>query len=92
MLVYPFCFFLHVWWLDDLIIELDYSQVMDIVDRLFVTMFDELNEKCKKELEAIGKQYPFQSLKVINLESSISYKFHNFNLWVIAAVFILHSA
>ncbi|KAF3630164.1 Aspartate--tRNA ligase, cytoplasmic [Capsicum annuum] len=31
-----------------------YSEVMDIVDRLFVAMFDSLNEKCKKELEAIG--------------------------------------
>lgn len=40
-------------------------QVMDIVDRLFVAMFDSLNEKCQKELEAIGKQYPFMPLKVI---------------------------
>lgn len=40
-------------------------QVMDIVDRLFVSMFDSLNERCQKELEAIGKQYPFMPLKVI---------------------------
>ncbi|THF93962.1 hypothetical protein TEA_002031 [Camellia sinensis var. sinensis] len=40
-----------------------YSEVMDIVDRLFVAMFDSLNEKCQKELEAIGKQYPFEPLK-----------------------------
>lgn len=42
-----------------------FMQVMDIVDRLFVAMFDSLNENCKKELEAIGKQYPFEPLKVI---------------------------
>lgn len=37
---------------------------MDIVDRLFVAMFDYLNENCKKELEAIDRQYPFEPLKV----------------------------
>ncbi|KAL3651950.1 Aspartate--tRNA ligase 2, cytoplasmic [Castilleja foliolosa] len=42
-----------------------YSEVMDIVDRLFVTMFDYLNEKCSKELEAINCQYPFQKLKYL---------------------------
>ncbi|KAL6974260.1 Aspartate--tRNA ligase 2, cytoplasmic [Sarracenia purpurea var. burkii] len=40
-----------------------YSEVMDVVDRLFVMMFDSLNERCQKELEAIGKQYPFEPLK-----------------------------
>ncbi|XP_049403476.1 aspartate--tRNA ligase 2, cytoplasmic [Solanum stenotomum] len=42
-----------------------YSEVMDVVDRLFVAMFDSLNEKCKKELEAIGRQYPFEPLKYL---------------------------
>ncbi|XP_057511228.1 aspartate--tRNA ligase 2, cytoplasmic-like [Actinidia eriantha] len=42
-----------------------YSEVMDVVDGLFVAMFDSLNEKCKKELEAIGKQYPFEPLKYL---------------------------
>ncbi|KAK4422412.1 Aspartate--tRNA ligase 2, cytoplasmic [Sesamum alatum] len=42
-----------------------YSEVMDIVDRLFVTMFDGLNEKCSKELEAINRQYPFEKLKYL---------------------------
>ncbi|RWR91559.1 Aspartyl/Asparaginyl-tRNA synthetase [Cinnamomum micranthum f. kanehirae] len=41
-----------------------FLQVMDIVDRLFVSMFDSLNEKCKKELDAIAKQYPFKPRKV----------------------------
>ncbi|KAF5743416.1 putative aspartyl-tRNA synthetase [Tripterygium wilfordii] len=42
-----------------------YSEVMDMVDRLFVTMFDALNENCKKELEAVGRQYPFEPLKYL---------------------------
>lgn len=42
-----------------------YSEVMDLVDRLFVEMFDNLNEKCAKELEAINTQYPFEKLKYL---------------------------
>lgn len=37
---------------------------MDIVDRLFVAMFDNLNQNCRKDLEAVGFQYPFEPLKV----------------------------
>ncbi|KAK9266563.1 hypothetical protein L1049_021496 [Liquidambar formosana] len=46
-------------------IEEHYFEVMDVVDRLFVAMFDSLNENFKKELEAIGKQYPFEPLKYL---------------------------
>jgi aspartyl-tRNA synthetase len=46
-------------------IKKHYSEVMDIVDRLFVKMFDSLNERCKKELEAVAKQYPFEPLKYL---------------------------
>ncbi|CAN6897725.1 unnamed protein product [Brassica oleracea] len=46
----------------------DYSEIMDLVDELFVFMFTELNEKCKKELEAVGKQYPFEPLKEAGVE------------------------
>lgn len=42
-----------------------FVQVMDIVDRLFVTIFDSLNSNCEKELEAVGRQYPFEPLKVM---------------------------
>ncbi|XP_047322277.1 LOW QUALITY PROTEIN: aspartate--tRNA ligase 2, cytoplasmic-like [Impatiens glandulifera] len=40
-----------------------YSEVMDIVDGLFVAIFDTLNAECQKELGAINQQYPFQPLK-----------------------------
>ncbi|KAF8036703.1 hypothetical protein BT93_C2422 [Corymbia citriodora subsp. variegata] len=46
-------------------IKKHYFEVMDIVDRLFVTMFDSLNASCKKELEAVGRQYPFEPLKYL---------------------------
>lgn len=42
-----------------------YSEVMDIIDRLFVAIFDHLNENCKGELEAVSRQYPFQPLKYL---------------------------
>ncbi|RZC68357.1 hypothetical protein C5167_031615 [Papaver somniferum] len=42
-----------------------YFEVMDVVDGLFVAMFDSLNDKRKKELEAVGKQYPFEPLKYL---------------------------
>ncbi|EPS57914.1 hypothetical protein M569_16902, partial [Genlisea aurea] len=42
-----------------------YSEVMDVVDRLFVTMFDSLNQHCGDELEAVNRQYPFEKLKYL---------------------------
>ncbi|KAL3510175.1 hypothetical protein ACH5RR_029576 [Cinchona calisaya] len=42
-----------------------YSEVMDVVDRLFVNMFDSINENCRKELDAINRQYPFERLKYL---------------------------
>ncbi|CAL9176922.1 unnamed protein product [Musa hybrid cultivar] len=41
-----------------------YFEVCDNVDRLFVVMFDDLNENCKKKPDAINRQCPFEPLKV----------------------------
>ncbi|KAL6209189.1 hypothetical protein ACLB2K_020132 [Fragaria x ananassa] len=41
-------------------IELSYFEVMDVV-----SMFEHLNNNCEKELEAVGKQYPFEPLKYL---------------------------
>ncbi|KAL6269078.1 hypothetical protein ACE6H2_025989 [Prunus campanulata] len=46
-------------------IDLHYSEVMDIVARLFVTIFGTLNKTCQKELEGVGRQYPFEPLKYL---------------------------
>ncbi|KAI6684796.1 hypothetical protein NL676_030709 [Syzygium grande] len=48
--------------------------VMDIVDKLFVTMFDSLNASCKRELEAIGRQYPFEPLKYLRKTLRLSFQ------------------
>ncbi|ESQ54071.1 hypothetical protein EUTSA_v100249451mg, partial [Eutrema salsugineum] len=42
-----------------------YSEIMDLVDELFVFIFTKLNERCNKELEAVRKQYPFVPLKFL---------------------------
>ncbi|XVF58226.1 hypothetical protein PTKIN_Ptkin07bG0047400 [Pterospermum kingtungense] len=44
-------------------IKRNYYEVMDIVDRLFVTIFDSLNKRCQMELEVVGQQHPFEPLK-----------------------------
>ncbi|PIA43964.1 hypothetical protein AQUCO_01800194v1 [Aquilegia coerulea] len=51
-----------------------YSEVMKIVDELFVAIFDGLNENCKKELEAVGKQFPFEPLKYLRETLVLTFK------------------
>jgi aspartyl-tRNA synthetase len=41
-----------------------FTQVCDIIDGLFVSIFKHLTENCKKELETINRQYPFEPLQV----------------------------
>lgn len=40
-------------------------QVLDVIDGLFVSIFEGINTRCKEELEAINSQYPFEPLQVI---------------------------
>ena len=56
-------------------------QVMDVVDRLFVAMFDSLNKNCAKDLEAVGRQYPFQPLKVFEPQQA----YHLVNSYIVPA-------
>ena len=37
---------------------------MDVINGLFVFIFDSINESCAAELAAVQKQYPFEPLKV----------------------------
>lgn len=50
-----------------------YTEVCDVVDKLFVAMFDHLNDKCGKELEAIQRQYPFEPLKYLRTTLRMDY-------------------
>ncbi|RCV23546.1 hypothetical protein SETIT_5G015000v2 [Setaria italica] len=45
-------------------LHLFFTQVCDVIDGLFVSIFKHLAEKCKEELETINSQYPFEPLKV----------------------------
>ncbi|KAJ3691240.1 hypothetical protein LUZ61_020404 [Rhynchospora tenuis] len=42
-----------------------YHEVCDIVEELFVAIFNHLNNNCSKELEVINRQYPFQPIKYL---------------------------
>ncbi|KAF7830211.1 aspartate--tRNA ligase 2, cytoplasmic [Senna tora] len=55
-------------------IKKHYFEVMDIVDRLFVAMFDSLNKNCEKDLEAVGRQYPFEPLKYLRKTLRLTYE------------------
>jgi len=40
-----------------------YYEVLDVIDKLFVSIFDGIVARFSKELEIIGQQYPFQPLQ-----------------------------
>jgi aspartyl-tRNA synthetase len=40
-----------------------YSEVLDVMDAMFNHIFTGLNTACKKELEAVRQQHPFEDLK-----------------------------
>ncbi|CAI8612307.1 unnamed protein product [Vicia faba] len=62
-------------WLDvEMEIKKHYFEVMDVVDRLFVAMFDSLNTNCKKDLEAVANQYPFEPLKYLRKTLRLTYE------------------
>ncbi|KAK2078410.1 hypothetical protein QBZ16_003250, partial [Prototheca wickerhamii] len=49
----------------EMAINESYHEVLDVVNELFVHMFEFLNNKCAKELAAINEQYPFEPLKYL---------------------------
>jgi len=40
-----------------------YMEVLDVLDQLFIYIFDGLNQRYKRELKVIGEQYPFEPLE-----------------------------
>ncbi|CAJ2675082.1 unnamed protein product [Trifolium pratense] len=55
-------------------IKKHYFEVMDVVDKLFVAIFDSLNTNCKKDLEAVANQYPFEPLKYLRNTLRLTYE------------------
>ena len=48
----------------EMVINEHYYEVLDVFSDLFIFIFDELNKRCKPEIEAVRAQYPFEDLKV----------------------------
>lgn len=53
---------------------------MDLVDKLFVEIFDTVNKEYKKHLKTVDQQYPFRLLKISNLKIFWKYKIQYF-IW-----------
>ncbi|CAN6179874.1 unnamed protein product [Urochloa humidicola] len=51
-----------------------YFEVCDIIDGLFVSIFKHLTTNCKKELETINGQYPFEPLKYLEKTLKLTYE------------------
>ncbi|KAG2594778.1 hypothetical protein PVAP13_5KG017900 [Panicum virgatum] len=49
-------------------------EVCDIIDGLFVSIFKHLTENCKKELETINRQYPFEPLQYLEKTLKLTYE------------------
>ncbi|TFY74104.1 hypothetical protein EWM64_g9907, partial [Hericium alpestre] len=47
----------------EMTIEEHYHEVMELLDNLFKHMFQNLNEKYKKEIDTVGRQYPAEEFK-----------------------------
>jgi aspartyl-tRNA synthetase len=42
-----------------------YEEVLEVIDKLFVSMFDGLNERCSAEIEVVRKQFPVPPLRYL---------------------------
>ncbi|KAL1498912.1 hypothetical protein AB1Y20_013434 [Prymnesium parvum] len=41
----------------------DYHEVLDVIEGVFLHIFEGLNQRCKAEIEAVRAQYPFKDLR-----------------------------
>lgn len=47
----------------EMTIEEHYHEVMELLDQLFISIFTNLREKCRKEVETVGSQFPAEEFK-----------------------------
>jgi aspartyl-tRNA synthetase len=47
----------------EMTIKEHYDEVLDVLDELFVSMFDGLNERFKREIGVVNEQHPFEPLQ-----------------------------
>jgi aspartyl-tRNA synthetase len=43
--------------------EDSYEEVLEVIEELFLTIFDGINANCTRELDAVRKQFPFENLR-----------------------------
>lgn len=57
----------------EMVINEHYDEVLDVFSDLFIHIFDGINERCKKELEAVRAQHPFEDLKYLRPTLKLTY-------------------
>jgi len=57
----------------EMTIDEHYDEVMDVFSDLFIYIFDGINERCQKELEAVRAQHPFEDLKYCRPTLKLTY-------------------
>lgn len=57
----------------EMVIDEHYDEVMDVFSDLFIYIFDGINERCQKELEAVRAQHPFEDLKYLRPTLKLTY-------------------
>lgn len=57
----------------EMVIKEHYDEVLDLFSDLFIHIFDGLNKRCKRELEAVREQHPFEDLKYCSPTLKLTY-------------------
>ena len=57
----------------EMTIKEHYDEVLDVFSELFIHIFDGINKRCKRELEAVREQHPFEDLKYCNPTLKLTY-------------------
>jgi aspartyl-tRNA synthetase len=57
----------------EMVINEHYDEVLDVFSDLFIHIFDGINERCQKELEAVRAQHPFEDLKYLRPTLKLTY-------------------
>ncbi|CAM9907023.1 unnamed protein product, partial [Discosporangium mesarthrocarpum] len=58
----------------EMVIKEHYYEILDVLSELFIYIFDQLNVRCKKEIEAVRAQHPFEDLRFIRPTLRLTYQ------------------
>uniref|UniRef100_A0A7S4AUM4 aspartate--tRNA ligase n=1 Tax=Pseudo-nitzschia australis TaxID=44445 RepID=A0A7S4AUM4_9STRA len=57
----------------EMVIKEHYDEVLDLFSDLFIHIFDGINKRCKRELEAVREQHPFEDLRYCKPTLKLTY-------------------